>query len=176
MTSEELSVLPPDSELQVALKLSVLLTLFILEVRPRSQSFEVGIVAERPIPLSAGTLDEDPALDQRFHCLCRSGFSRIQKLRDAGDRHNGVLGQLLEQADRRERARSCGEHAPSIRVHEGEEIPPCTDSFFGDGVDPVQEESNPRFPVSIGPNAIQQFVILAAVALEKETQVEEWSR
>jgi hypothetical protein len=65
------------------------------------------------------------------------------------------------------------EHARAIRSHECEQIPCGGDRFVGDRCDPVEEEVEPALPVAIDPHGVEATMVVLAVPLEEEAQIEE---
>ena len=81
--------------------------------------------------------------------------------------------ELLEQADRNDGRARRSQHALAIGADECEDIPCGGDGFIGDPRHALEEEVSPRLPVTALSDLAEQAVVLGAVSLEKEAEVEE---
>src|SRR6516162_7481445 len=64
----------------------------------------------------------------------------------------------------------------SIPADQGEQLASRGDCLVASGRDSLEEEVRPRLPVSAAADFAQQPVVFGPMALEEETQVEQWCR
>ena len=114
-----------------------------------SEEVEVGAVMERPISLSTRSLDKNIGFDQCRYGVGRGRLRRREELAGTGDRHDGIVRQLLKESKRHHGASFRGKDAGSVGTDKSEQSACGVDGFVGDGRDAIQEVTDPRFPIAL---------------------------
>ncbi len=100
----------------------------------------------------------------------------IEQVDDPVYGQDGVLRQQIEEANADHRGVVAGYEAGSTLSDDGVQPPRSGDSLFGHDCDACEEVREPTLPIAIGPHCGEPPVILLAVELEEEAQVEKRPR
>src|SRR5690606_26938854 len=142
-------------------------------LRPLAQHREILIVREHPVALAAGDLPHDAERGKDVDGA-RRGLERytcaIAEVLQGGE------GPGAEHVEHTQSVGGAPAQAPDplgIGTEEVEQAVGRPHRACGSLADALQEEIEPRLPVAFGADGVQQAVVLRAVLLEVETQVEE---
>ena len=104
---------------------------------------------------------------------CCRGLGSCDEFHGRRDRYEGVAGKEFEQSCGRNGCRVLIQHAGPVGSDDGEEFACGQDGFIRDGRDSVEEEDGPALPVTVGANRAKASVVLLAMALEEQAEVQE---
>ena len=134
---------------------------------------DVALVGVPPVALLSGGLDQHAGRSERADGASGGGLGRLQQPHHRGDAHQGMAREQFKEANSGGGRGVVLKHPRAIRGDQGEQIPRGGNGLVGDARNAAQEEIRPPLPVPIGAHGAQAAVILVAMSLEEEAQIQE---
>ena len=107
-------------------------------------------------------------------CACCRGLGRFDESHGRRDGNDGMAGKEFEQPCGRYGCSGLSQHAGPVGSDHGEEFRVRTGTASSAMVrDPIKEEVGPALPVTVGANRAKPSVVLLAMALEEQAEVQE---
>ena len=125
------------------------------------------------VPLLARRLAEDPGRDEPVHQCVRGRLAEPQQVRHVPRRHDRPLEERVREPDRARTADLVGEQPVHDRLPQGDDLLRGPLRLLRDLDHAPEEEREPVLVCPLGPDRVQERVVLRPVPLQEEGQVQQ---